>query len=131
MVRKNNLVVCFIIFALLAACAPQTAQEPIPLETQQIETLIPESLPSTETVFPTEMPAANSEWITYRDPRFGIGLAYPCWWAFTPMPTEGIGGAITLRSFDEEYARAHSTKGNWNGAFPPEGVFAIDIGVFE
>jgi hypothetical protein len=47
------------------------------------------------------------------------------------MPTEGIGGAITLRSFDEEYARAHSTKGNWNGAVPPEGVFAIDIGVFE
>ena len=70
------------------------------------------------------MPEANSEWVTYRDPRYGVGLAYPCWWAFTPMPIEGYGGAMTLRSFDEEYFRANSTKGNWNGA-------AIDVGVFE
>jgi hypothetical protein len=131
MVRKFSLPVFFILTVLQAACAPQPAQEPMPLETQQIETLIPESMPPTEIALPAEMPTANSEWVTYRDPRYGVGLAYPCWWAFTPMPTEGIGGAITLRSFDEEYARAHSTKGNWNGAVPPEGVFAIDIGVFE
>jgi len=131
MFRMNGFTVFFIASILLAACTPQTAQEPVPLETQQVETVIPENLPPTETVLPTEVPAANGAWVSYRDPRYGIGLAYPCWWTFTPMPTEGIGGAITLRSFDEDYFRAHSTKGNWNGNVPPEGVFAIDIGVSE
>ena len=125
MVRKNNLVIFFILSILLPACVPQTLQEPTPLETQPLETLETESVP------PTEILAGNSGWVTYRDPRYGIGLAYPCWWAFTPMPTDGYGGAISLRSFDEEYFRTHSTKGNWNGAVPPEGVFALDIAVFE
>jgi len=131
MVHKNNLAVFFIISTLLAACVPQTTQEPVPLETVSTEPSSPVSAPPTETFSPTEAPAANSEWVTYRDPRYGIGLAYPCWWAFTPMPAEGYGSAISLRSFDEEYFRAHSTKGNWNGAMPPEGVFALDIAVFE
>jgi len=131
MVRKFSLPVFFILTVLLVACAPQTTQEPISLETQTVETSVPESLPPTEIAPPAEIPAANSEWVTYRDPRYGIGLTYPCWWAFTPMPAEGFGGAISLRSFDEEYFRAHSTKGNWNGAMPPEGVFALDIAVFE
>ena len=131
MVRKNNLVIFLLLSILLGACAPQSVQEPIALETQPVETLILESMPPTETVSPTEMPLANSAWVAYRDPRFGIGLAYPCWWAFMPMPTEGYGGAITLRSFDEDYFRTHSAKGNWNGNVPPQGVFAIDIGVFE
>jgi len=131
MVRKNSLTVFFILSILLAACAPQPAQEPIPLETQPVETMAPESVLPTETVPQTEMPEDNSEWATYRDPRYGIGLAYPCWWAFTPMPTEGYGSALTLRSFDEEYFRAHSIKGNWNNSMPPEGVFALDIAVFE
>jgi hypothetical protein len=131
MVRKFSLSVIFILTVLLAACALQIAQEPVLSETQPVETLESESVPPTETVPPTEMPPANSEWVTYRDPRFGIGLAYPCWWTFDPMPAEGYGGTINLRSFDEEYFRAHSIKGNWNGDVPPDGVFALDIAVFE
>jgi len=131
MVRNFSLSVFFLLTILLAACAPQATQEPAPLETQPVEALTPESTPPTEIIPATEAPAANNEWVTYRDPRYGIGLAYPCWWAFTPMPTQGYGGAITLRSFDEDYFRARSTKGVWNDAIPPEGVFAIDIGVFE
>lgn len=127
MTQKIGFTLILIVPILLGACAPQPTQEPIPLETQPAET----SAPPTEIASPTEIPAANNEWATYRDPRYGIGLAYPCWWAFTPMPAEGYGGAISLRSFDEEYFRAHSTKGNWNGDMPPEGIFALDIAVFE
>ena len=130
MVHKISLPVFFIFSTLLVACAPGAVQ-PVPPETQSVETQLPESAPPTEIAPPTEMHAANSEWVTYRDPRYGIGLAYPCWWAFDPMPAEGYGGAINLRSFDEEYFRAHSTKGNWNNSAPPEGVFALDIAVFE
>jgi len=131
MFRKTDFALFFIASILLAACSPQITQEPVAFETLPAETSTLESALSTETVPPADMPSANSEWATYRDPRYGIGLAYPCWWAFTPMPTEGYGGAITLRSFNEEYFRAHSTKGNWNGSVFPEGVYAIDIGVFE
>jgi len=131
MVRKFSLPVFFILTVLLGACAPQVTQEPIPPVAQLVETLESESVPPTEIASPTEMPTANSEWVTYRDSRYGIGLAYPCWWAFTPMPAEGYGGAISLRSFDEEYFRAHSTRGNWNNSAPTEGVFALDIAVFE
>ncbi len=130
MVRKNSLAVLFIVSTLLGACAPQASQ-PAPLETQPVETRIPESSPTTEVVPVTETPPVSILWVGYRDERFGIGLAFPCWWVFTPMSTEGIGGSMTLRSFDEEYIRARSTKGNWNDNVVPEGVFALDIGVFE
>ena len=87
MVRKYSLSVFFILSVLLGACALETTQEPAPLATQQlVETVTPESVPPTEAVSPTEMPAANDEWVTYHDPRYGVGLAYPCWWTFTPMP---------------------------------------------
>lgn len=131
MFQKLNLAVLLTISILLGACAPQVAQEPLPLQTQPVETLPPESALPTESVPATEVPAAESVWTTYRDPRYGIGLAYPCWWDFMPMPAQGNGGSMSLRSFDEGYFRAHSTKGNWNGAVPPEGVFSFDIGVFE
>lgn len=130
MVRKISLAVLFIVSILLAACAPQETQ-PAPLEMQPELTLLPESVPSIETVPVTETLAVSSEWVAYRDPRYGVGLAYPCWWVFTPMPAEGYGGSMTLRSFDEDYARANSTKGNWNDNMVPEGVFALDIAVFE
>lgn len=130
MVRKISLAVLFIVSILLAACAPQKTQ-PDPLEMQPELTLLPESVPSIETVPVTETLAVSSEWVAYRDPRYGVGLAYPCWWVFTPMPAEGYGGSMTLRSFDEDYARANSTKGNWNDNMVPEGVFALDIAVFE
>ena len=131
MFRKTAFAVLMIVSILLGACAPRTPQEPLPPETQPVETPLPEDAQPTETASPTEAPAAEGAWVTYRDPRYGVGLAFPCWWAFTPMPEQGYGGAMTLRSFDEEYFRAHSTKGHWNGDIPPEGVFAIDIGVFE
>ena len=103
----------------------------MPLEIQPVETSLPDNVPPTQIAPATETPVISSDWATYRDTRFGVGLAYPCWWAFTPMSTEGIGGSMTLRSFDEEYARAHSIKGNWTDGIVPEGVFAIDMGVFE
>ena len=130
MIRKNSLTVLFIASTLLAACVPQPVS-PAPPETQPVETLVSESPPPTEIVPATETQSVSILWTGYRDERYGIGLAFPCWWAFIPMPAEGYGGAMTLRSFDEDYFRAHSTKGNWNESVPPEGVFALDIGVFE
>ena len=130
MTYKNKLILIVIASTLLGACAPQPVQ-PVPPETSPVEPLAPETPPPTEIAPVAEESPVSTLWVGYRDERYGIGLAFPCWWAFTPMPTEGYGGAMTLRSFDEDYFRAHSTKGNWNGNIPPEGVFALDVGVFE
>ena len=124
-----------ILSTLLAACAPQPA--PVPTEIPDTEAPpIVSTIPVQPTVEsqPTSMPepqAADSAWAQYRDPRYGIGLAYPCWWVMYPMPAEGIGGTISLRSFDEDYFRANSVKGQWKDGIVPEGVFAVDLGVFE
>jgi hypothetical protein len=117
--------------AMLAACAPQPT--PAPTVIPATETAIVSTLPILPTAEPsaTPEPAASSAWAQYRDTRYGIGVAYPCWWIMYPMPTEGIGGTISLRSFDEDYFRANSVKGQWKDGIVPEGVFAVDIGVFE
>jgi hypothetical protein len=124
-----------ILLALLVACAPQSVLVPTDLpvtEATATEAPIVSTIPVQQTAQPTlEGPPANNAWAQYRDPRFGIGLAYPCWWVMYPMPAEGIGGTISLRSFDEDYFRANSVKGMWKDGIVPEGVFAVDLGVFE
>jgi len=124
------LIVFSAVFVLLTACAPQATQ-PSPFEADPAVTSSAVSAPATEVAPATAPPAASLVWTVYRDPRYGIGLAYPCWWLFSPMSADGVGGTLTLRSFDEQYFLAHSTKGNWQDGIMPDGVFAIDIGVFE
>ena len=130
MFLKSSFAVWITVLFIVAACVPQTAQ-PVPEEVLPVETIFTESVPPTEIAPAMRESPVSALWVEYRDDRYGVGLAFPCWWVFTPMPTEGYGGAMTLRSFDEDYFRAHSTKGNWNGDVPPEGVYALDIGVFE
>jgi hypothetical protein len=78
-----------------------------------------------------ESPAASNAWTQYRDPRYGIGVAYPCWWVMYPMPSEGNGATLSLRSFDEAFFRTNSVKGQWKDGITPEGVFTADFVVFE
>jgi len=119
--------------ALLAACAPR----PAPATTQPTGTGAPAAVstlpiqPTVETGTTPAAPAANSAWVQHRDARYGIGLAYPCWWIMYPMPADGSGGTLGLRSFDEDYLRAHSVRGEWPDGIAPEGVFTADFVVFE
>jgi hypothetical protein len=127
-----------ILSALLAACAPQLAPAPTNMpatgatatEAPTVISTIPVQ-PTAEAQSTPEQPAANSAWVQYRDPRYGIGVAYPCWWIMYPMPAEGSGATLSLRSFDEDYFRANSVKGMWKDGIPPEGVFTADFVVFE
>lgn len=124
--------------ALLVACAPQPA--PVPTDVPVAEPTATEVPTVVSTVIvnptaeaqPTPAPTATTgAWVQYRDPRYGIGLAYPCWWIMYPMPAEGMGGAISLRSFDEDYFRANSVKGMWKDGIAPEGAYTADFLVFE
>jgi hypothetical protein len=124
--------VLLILSTLLAACAPGPAPatpEPSPTAPVVVSTLpVP---PTAEAETTPEAPPPNSAWVQHRDPRYGIGLAYPCWWIMYPMPAEGTGATLSLRSFDEEYFRANSVKGQWQDGIPPEGAFTADFVVFE
>ncbi len=118
--------------ALLAACAPQSAPAPTEIPAAEVPPIV-STIPIMPTVEaqPTPEPFVNSAWVEYRDPRYGIGLAYPCWWVMYPIPAEGDGAALSLRSFDEDYFRANSVKGQWKDGVAPEGVFTADFLVFE
>jgi hypothetical protein len=129
-----------ILSALLTACAPQPA--PVPTEIPAAEatatqaptavsTLLVQPTLEVQSIPTTEQPAVKSPWIQYRDTRYGIGLAYPCWWIMYPIPAEGSGATLSLRSFDEDYFRANSVKGQWKDGVPPEGAFTADFVVFE
>jgi hypothetical protein len=129
-----------ILSALLAACAPQPALVPTDMPTAEatatdapaaVSTLPVQPTMEVQSIPTTEQPSGNKAWVQYRDPRYGIGVAYPCWWIMYPMPAEGSGGALSLRSFDEDYFRANSIKGQWKGGVPPEGAFTADFLVFE
>jgi len=122
-----------ILSTLLAACTPQPAPVPteIPVtEAPPIVSRLPVQ-PTGEFQPTPEQPSANSAWTEYRDPRYGIGIAYPCWWVMYPVPAEGNGATLSLRSFDEDYFRANSVKGQWKDGIPPEGVFTADFVIFE
>jgi hypothetical protein len=122
-----------ILSALLAACAPQSASASTEIPAAETPSAVStQPIQSTVEVQPTlEPPAANSAWAQYRDPRYGIGVAYPCWWVKYPIPAEGNGATLSLRSFDEDYFRANSVKGQWKDGVAPEGVFTADFVVFE
>jgi hypothetical protein len=91
------------------APTPVITDEPLPLPTQS------EPQP--------EMPV-SSAWRAVRDPRYGFGLAVPCWWLITPMPEEGFGGVMTIKNFDEAYFNANSIKGFWDWQ---NGTLKIDV----
>jgi hypothetical protein len=124
-----------ILSTLLAACAPQPAPAPTSAPVTEVPTVV-STLPIQPTVeiqsIPTtEQPVASSAWTQYRDPRYGIGVAYPCWWIMYPIPAEGNGATLSLRSFDEAYFRANSIKGQWKDGVPPEGAYTADFVVLE
>jgi len=118
--------------ALLAACAPTDIPAIEATATEAPTVVSTKPVQPTVEAQPTPGPtAAAGAWVEYRDPRYGIGLAYPCWWIIYPIAAEGSGATLSLRSFDEDYFRANSVKGQWKDGVPPEGAFTADFLVFE
>lgn len=122
---KTKLFVFLLLVVLLvSACAPMTAapepnivvsEEPLPIPT--------EAEPAPQ----PELPISTA-WKAVRDPRYGFGLAVPCWWLVSPIPQEGFGGVMTIKNYDEGFFNAHSTKGNWDWPF---GSLKLDVIVME
>jgi hypothetical protein len=103
---------------LLCACAPAATATQLPAD----PTIIP------PTNAPTQS-APNDQWISYRDSYYGYGIALPCWWVVNP--TGEHGGAMSLRSYDDAFFAAHSTKGNWTDNIVPQGAVKLDFVVIE
>lgn len=113
-------------------------QPTVPIQTVEIMTATPPG-PTDSTAEnsglletpPTGEPAVAGQWVEYRDPRYGIGLAIPCWWTFSPLPAEGMGGTMSIRSYDDDYFFANSTKGWWTAGDWPEGALKVDLSVWQ
>lgn len=125
----KNKSILFLLFIALAigACSPSVPpikETPAPIVTE-------ESTPSptqADSIPKSEVPGKTA-WKAVRDQRYGFGLAVPCWWVFTPMPADAIGGgAMTMRNYDEAYFNANSSKGFWDW---PNGALKLDVIVME
>ncbi len=125
---KTRLPPLLILLTLVGgACAP-VATTP----DKVLPTLIPveEPLPIAT---PTEIASqpeqsSSTTWKAIRDPRYGFGLAVPCWWLVSPIPADGFGGVMTVKNYDEDYFNAHSNKGFWDW---PNGTLKLDVIVME
>ncbi|MBE0672040.1 MAG: hypothetical protein IH588_15775 [Anaerolineales bacterium] len=126
--KKTNLSLFILTILLLAACASQASPVTIPIPTQEQTPLPPPTVASIPTTESNVQQTPPSAWKEIRDPRFGFGLAVPCWWIVTPIPAEGTGGVMTTKNYDDAYFTANSNKGFWDW---PNGTLKIDIVVFE
>jgi len=68
----------------------------------------------------------TSHWVEYWDQRYGYGLAIPSGWIVYPTPLEGQPANLTVRNFDDNFARPYEKDGNW-----PDGMSKIFVTVYE
>lgn len=125
--KNKSLLLLFVITLAVSACAPSVSQTEIsdaPIPTEE-----PQTIPTQAEHAPQpELPVVSS-WKPIRDMRYGFGLAVPCWWLFTPIPADAIvGGAMTIKNYDDAYFMANSTKGFWDW---PNGTLKLDVIVME
>jgi len=123
---KKYLLLPLLIALFVSACASvvaPTEESPTPILTEE-----PQAVPTQAEPIPQpEQPIATA-WKAIRDPRYGFGLAVPCWWVVNPIPEGSFGGAMTIYNYDEAYFMANSTKGFWDW---PNGTLKLDVIVME
>jgi len=127
---KSKIFYLLVVLALsFTACGPQPATlEP---------TSLPTEVPMTRTPFPSAaapVPATqttNSAWVEYRDPRYGYGLALPCYWTVSPTPMLGMFATMSARSYTDEFLNSNSDRGNWIGDHWPAGAMNLNVVAIE
>ncbi len=123
--NKRILIVSILLALAASACGSITISTlPAAVATQETHPIAATELP----VQPEKTSENSTAWKEVRDPRYGFGLAVPCWWPVDPLPTEGLGGVMTVKNYDEAYFNAHSNKGYWNW---PNGALKVDVVVME
>jgi len=125
---KNRPLLLFLVIVLsVNACAPNVSQaeeSPAPIPTEE-----PPLIPTQIEIAPQPEQPVVTSWKPVRDVRYGFGLTIPCWWLFTPIPADAIGGgAMTIKNYDDAYFMANSNKGFWDW---PNGTLKLDVIVME
>jgi len=103
-----------------------TSTEPIistatPRPTETVEAPTP-----TLTSTPVPEATASPLWTEYRSPRYGYGLALPCFWVIYPGTDHP-----TIMSYDEAFLQTHSIRGQWLNNEWPDRAIKIDVWVSE
>lgn len=127
MKNKSILLLLVVIVLSVSACAPSVSQTDIsvaPISNEEPQIIPTQAEPAPQ----PELPVVSS-WKPIRDVRYGFGLAVPCWWLFTPIPEDAIGGGVmTIKNYDDAYFMANSSKGFWDW---PNGTLKLDVIVME
>jgi hypothetical protein len=120
---------------------PTTIVEPEPASTETAIPLVPTAIPTvTEETIPEPSllptpepvtPAPSPLWVEYRDPRYGFGMALPCYWHIIPTSLQGFGGSPSISSYDEHFFLNRSVRGSWKDNIWPGGAIKFDIWIRE
>jgi len=125
--KNKSILFLLLIAGMIGACSlpvPQIEERPTPIFMEEPTLRPTQSEPAPQSDIPVK-----TAWKAVRDQRYGFGLAVPCWWLFTPIPADAIGGgAMTIRNYDEAYFNANSKKGFWDW---PNGTLKVDVIVME
>ena len=126
------LVVTTAMILLLSACQarPSRSQTTEITPIGQATESTGSNLQPMETSVPTQDPAIqqpSKAWKDYRDPRYGYGLALPCFWQVNPTPTDGYSGAMTAHSWSDDFFNANSVRGNWINDIWPAGAISLQV----
>ena len=117
----------------MTAAEPQveTLTKAAPNTVAPAESLMPAVSQSTTVEAPPSTAIPHSPlWTQYRDPRFGYGLALPCYWNIYPTDKD-YDGSPSISSYDEAFFFANATKGQWNDGVWPEGAVKFNAFVSE
>jgi hypothetical protein len=126
--KKILPVVATALILLLSACQvqPIRSQATNIAPTGQAIELTGSNLQPAETLVPAVQQSSKA-WKDYRDPRYGYGLALPCFWQVNPTPTDGYSGVMTAHSWSEDFFNANSVRGNWINDIWPAGAISLQV----
>jgi len=90
----------------------------------------PSPQPTQEIVTNTPAPVSPL-WVEYWDPRYGYGLALPCFWNIYPTQADAFSGGPSIRSYDSYFFLANSVRSQWVNSEWPQGAVKFDLYVSE
>ena len=138
---KTYIPIVMFLFPSLACSVSQSVISPnVSGETKVVQATLPvegnsvDQPSATDEIIPTVEPTVedfSNLWVEYRDPKFGYGVAFPIHWSVQPTIIDGVDGTMTAVSYDEEFFRQNSIRGNWIDGDPPQGAFKMEFSAFE
>lgn len=135
--KNSSILLTILLFSCtLAACVESQPT----LDNDELEDIVDATFSAISLNTSSEDPSSDSstpraelqsKWVEYWDATYGYGFAVPCHWTIYPPSLGSKNSTLTMMSFDEQFAREHSRKDEWEKNGWPQGAVKMDFIVFD